>query len=49
MEAALRGANAKFEGRFRAIEKAPGFEGLPLEEKEALWVGVKARLQTATE
>lgn len=43
-EAALRAANAKFERRFRAMEAAAGdaFAGLPLEEKEALWVGVKA-------
>ena len=41
-EAALREANRKFEARFRAIEKAPGFAGLSLDEKEALWVAVKA-------
>jgi ATP diphosphatase len=41
-EAALRDANRKFETRFRAIEKAPGFAGLPLDEKEALWVAAKA-------
>jgi nucleoside triphosphate diphosphatase len=40
-EAALRQANAKFERRFRAIETAPGFEGLPLDEKEALWAAAK--------
>jgi nucleoside triphosphate diphosphatase len=40
-EVALRGANAKFEGRFRAIETTPGFAGLSLEEKELLWVAVK--------
>ena len=40
-EAALREANAKFERRFRAIEKTPGFEGLTLDEKEALWVAAK--------
>src|SRR6478736_4195393 len=33
-EAALREANAKFEQRFRAIEQAPGFAELPLDEKE---------------
>jgi ATP diphosphatase len=40
-EAALREATRKFERRFRAIEKAPGFVDLPLEEKEALWRAVK--------
>src|SRR3954466_14243172 len=40
-EAALREANRKFEQRFRAIEKQPGFGQLPLDEKEALWVRVK--------
>ena len=40
-EAALRSANAKFERRFRAIETAPGFVILPLDEKEALWTAVK--------
>jgi ATP diphosphatase len=41
-EAALREASRKFERRFRAIEKAPGFVDLPLEEKEALWTATKA-------
>ena len=40
-EAALREANRKFEARFRAIEKAPGFADLSLDEKEALWVAAK--------
>src|SRR3954468_236235 len=40
-EAALRGANRKFEQRFRMIEKEPGFTELSLEEKEALWVRAK--------
>ncbi len=40
-EVALRGANAKFERRFRAIEKAPEFSSLPLAEKEALWQTAK--------
>jgi ATP diphosphatase len=40
-EAALREANRKFEHRFRAIETEPGFEALPLEEKERLWAAVK--------
>jgi len=40
-EAALREANRKFENRFRAIEKAPGFADLPLEKKEELWVEAK--------
>jgi len=41
-EEALRQASGKFEGRFRAIEKAPGFTDLSLDEKEALWVAAKA-------
>ena len=41
-EAALREANQKFEKRFRAIEQAPGFEDLPLEQKEELWQRAKA-------
>jgi ATP diphosphatase len=41
-EAALREANRKFEQRFRAIEKSPGFEEMSLEEKEKLWVAAKA-------
>jgi ATP diphosphatase len=42
-EAALRKANDKFEGRFRAMEaRAPGFAELGLAEKEALWAAVKA-------
>ena len=40
-EAALRDANRKFEQRFRLIEQEPGFAGLSLEEKEALWVRAK--------
>jgi nucleoside triphosphate diphosphatase len=42
-EAALRRANAKFEGRFRAMEAIAGdaFAGLPLEEKDALWERAK--------
>ena len=40
-EHALRAANGKFERRFRAIETAPDFEGLSLDEKEALWVAAK--------
>jgi nucleoside triphosphate diphosphatase len=36
-EEALRKANRKFERRFRAIERHPGFEQLSLDEKEALW------------
>ena len=40
-EAALREANRKFETRFRAIEKTPGFADLSLDEKEALWVAAK--------
>ena len=41
-EAALREANRKFEQRFRAIEKAPGFSALSLDEMEKLWVQAKA-------
>jgi ATP diphosphatase len=41
-EAALREANRKFERRFRAIEQAPGFEAMTLEEKEELWQRAKA-------
>ena len=40
-EAALREANRKFERRFRAIEQAPGFSGMSLDEKEELWVAAK--------
>jgi len=40
-EAALREANRKFEHRFRAIEQAPGFTDMSLEEMEALWVEAK--------
>jgi len=40
-EAALREANRKFEQRFRAIEKAPGFGDMSLDEKEELWVAAK--------
>ncbi len=42
-EEALRKANAKFERRFRAIETAPDFASLTLEEKERLWVAQKGR------
>jgi ATP diphosphatase len=40
-EAALREAIRKFERRFRAIEKTPGFAALSLDEKEALWAAAK--------
>ena len=40
-EAALRDANAKFEERFRAIEQAPGFSDMSLNEKEELWAAAK--------
>jgi ATP diphosphatase len=42
-EAALRGANAKFEGRFKAMEAEAGeaFATLGLDAQEALWVKVK--------
>lgn len=42
-EDALRRANRKFETRFRAIEKTPGFAHLSLDEQEELWRSVKAR------
>lgn len=44
-EAALRGANAKFEKRFKAMEVEAGdaFVGLSLDEKEALWTLVKKK------
>ena len=41
-EEALRKANRKFEARFRAIEKTPGFSALSLDEMEELWVRAKA-------
>ena len=41
-EAALREASRRFEQRFRAIEKEPGFADMSLDEKEALWVAAKA-------
>jgi len=42
-EAALRDANAKFEGRFRAMEAIAGdaFAGLSLDDKEVLWQRAK--------
>jgi ATP diphosphatase len=40
-EEALRNANRKFEKRFRAIEQAPGFSAMSLDEMEALWVEAK--------
>ena len=45
-EAALRSANAKFEGRFKAMEAEAGdaFAGLGLDAQEALWQKVKARV-----
>jgi ATP diphosphatase len=41
-ETALREANRKFECRFRAIETAPGFADMSLEQMESLWVAAKA-------
>ena len=51
-EKALRGTNAKFERRFRCIEKALAAEGrtpgeASLDEMEALWVEAKARERSA--
>jgi ATP diphosphatase len=40
-EAALREANRKFERRFRAIEQAPGFSDMSLDEMEELWTEAK--------
>ena len=40
-ETALRDANAKFEKRFRAIETAPNFATMSLDEKERLWTAAK--------
>ena len=40
-EDALRHANRKFERRFRAIETAPGFSALSLDQMEALWQAAK--------
>ena len=40
-EEALRKANRKFEKRFRAIEVAPGFGDMSLDEMEALWAEAK--------
>lgn len=44
-EAALRGANAKFERRFKDMEAVAGsgFEALSLDDKETLWEAAKAR------
>lgn len=48
---ALRGANAKFERRFRAMERLAAADGhafaaLPLDEQESLWQRVKAAEST---
>jgi nucleoside triphosphate diphosphatase len=40
-ETALTRANRKFEARFRAIETAPNFKNLSLDDKEALWQAAK--------
>ena len=44
-EAALREANRKFERRFRAIEQAPGFADLSLEEMEDALDRARRRLR----
>ena len=45
-ESALRRANAKYRGRFAAMELAAGdgaaFEAMPLDEKEELWLRAKS-------
>jgi ATP diphosphatase len=48
-EVALRGANAKFDRRFRGMEAIAGenFAGLSLEDKEALWQRVKLAARQA--
>ena len=40
-EEALRRANDKFERRFRAIERTPGFASLSLDEMEERWTAAK--------
>ncbi|TPE59041.1 nucleoside triphosphate pyrophosphohydrolase [Sandaracinobacter neustonicus] len=40
-EQALRGANDKFEQRFRKIEKVSGFEDMSLDQQEHLWQSAK--------
>ena len=40
-EEALRKANRKFERRFRAIEVAPGFGAMELDQMEQLWTEAK--------
>lgn len=47
-EAALRGANAKFERRFRAMEAGAGdgFAALALADQEQLWQAAKQREQS---
>ena len=48
-EAALRGANAKFERRFASMEATAGdaFAGMNLAAKEALWDAAKAAERAA--
>lgn len=41
-EEALRQANRKFERRFRAIERSPGFSDMSLDQMEELWTRAKA-------
>lgn len=51
-ETALRGANAKFERRFRTMEAAVGparFAELDLDAQEALWIAVKGAEKEMTE
>src|SRR3546814_1783253 len=50
-ESALRHANAKFTRRFQAMETlgGDGFADLSLEEKDRLWMEVKAREKRSEE
>lgn len=45
-EAALRGATAKFERRFRYVERQPGFAGAAIARLEELWRDAKREIAT---